>query len=382
MRELPAGAGGGQPRARRAQRLFPPTRAFAREIIPGVRETPATIEASLPWIAQTRALIGPASCGPGRRAATGGERLAAFVDGQIELLPQARPVQSLALRGAPHQERQSGRQPVDRAAQLRGVLPDAGLTHRRVAELRRQRQLRALPGRRRRLPDADADGRRSPLFANATEPPLGTRPAKGPKPPTSPTSLSSQSVPDLNSRQDRGRPMMRQIKKQAPVFISIVVLFALALGVGGYILSNQRFYLPAWLPVLGTDFYEVDAELQTAQAVVPGQGQTVNIAGVKVGEVGKVTLEDGHAVVQMRIKDSTSRSTRTPPSCCARRPASRTCTCRSIQAPRLPARSTRAAACPCPTRSPTSTPTRSWRSSTPIRAPTSACYSTPGAGLR
>ncbi len=86
--------------------------------------------------------------------------------------------------------------------------------------------------------------------------------------------------------------MMRQIKKQAPVFISIVVLFVLALGVGGYILTNQRFYLPAWFPLVGTDFYEVNAELQTAQAVVPGQGQTVNIAGVKVGDVGDVTARE------------------------------------------------------------------------------------------
>ncbi len=97
--------------------------------------------------------------------------------------------------------------------------------------------------------------------------------------------------------------MIRQIKKQAPVFIAIVVLFVLAIAVGSYILTNQRFYLPAWFPVIGTDFYEINAELQTAQAVVPGQGQTVNIAGVKVGDVGKVTLEDGRAQVQMRIRD-------------------------------------------------------------------------------
>ena len=39
---------------------FPPTRAFAREIIPGVRETPATIKASLPWIEQVHKLFSPA----------------------------------------------------------------------------------------------------------------------------------------------------------------------------------------------------------------------------------------------------------------------------------------------------------------------------------
>jgi phospholipid/cholesterol/gamma-HCH transport system substrate-binding protein len=97
--------------------------------------------------------------------------------------------------------------------------------------------------------------------------------------------------------------MMRELRKHAGVFASIVVLIVGAAAIGGYILSNQRFYLPAWVPVVGTDFYEIKAELPTAQAIVPGQGQTVNIAGVKVGEVGNVKLENGHAVVTMRIKD-------------------------------------------------------------------------------
>ena len=38
---------------------FPSTRAFAREILPGVKETPATIDAALPWIAQARPLMRP-----------------------------------------------------------------------------------------------------------------------------------------------------------------------------------------------------------------------------------------------------------------------------------------------------------------------------------
>ena len=37
---------------------FPPTRAFAREILPGVRETPATIDAAFPWVEQARPLMG------------------------------------------------------------------------------------------------------------------------------------------------------------------------------------------------------------------------------------------------------------------------------------------------------------------------------------
>jgi phospholipid/cholesterol/gamma-HCH transport system substrate-binding protein len=97
--------------------------------------------------------------------------------------------------------------------------------------------------------------------------------------------------------------VIRQIKKQAPVFVAILFLFVFALGIGAYILSNQRFYLPAWVPLVGTDFYTVKAELPTAQAVVPGQGQTVNVAGVKIGEVGTVNLEDGKAVVDLQIKE-------------------------------------------------------------------------------
>ena len=35
---------------------------------------------------------------------------------------------------------------------------------------------------------------------------------------------------------------------------------------------------------------------------MPGQGQTIQVAGVSIGEIGKVTLKDGKAVVQMKIR--------------------------------------------------------------------------------
>jgi phospholipid/cholesterol/gamma-HCH transport system substrate-binding protein len=44
-------------------RAFPPTRAFAIAILPGVNETNATIQASFPWIAQVQALVGPDELG-------------------------------------------------------------------------------------------------------------------------------------------------------------------------------------------------------------------------------------------------------------------------------------------------------------------------------
>jgi phospholipid/cholesterol/gamma-HCH transport system substrate-binding protein len=94
----------------------------------------------------------------------------------------------------------------------------------------------------------------------------------------------------------------RQIRKHLRDFLAFIFLVVLAIAVSGYVLSNERFYLPSWVPLVGTNFYEVKAELPSAQAVVPGQGQTVNIAGVKVGDIGKVELDEGRAVVQMKIK--------------------------------------------------------------------------------
>ena len=96
--------------------------------------------------------------------------------------------------------------------------------------------------------------------------------------------------------------MRRAIRKHLPDFIALSVVFLIALGISGYILSNQRLYLPSWVPGVGTEFYEVNAEFSTAQAVVPGQGQTVNIAGVAVGDLGEVKLKNGVAVVQMKIR--------------------------------------------------------------------------------
>jgi phospholipid/cholesterol/gamma-HCH transport system substrate-binding protein len=68
---------------------FPPLRAFARDILPGVRETAATVNASFPWIAQTRALLGPSELGgllAQLQPAT--ESLASLTAGTIQFLPQ------------------------------------------------------------------------------------------------------------------------------------------------------------------------------------------------------------------------------------------------------------------------------------------------------
>jgi phospholipid/cholesterol/gamma-HCH transport system substrate-binding protein len=78
-------------------------------------------------------------------------------------------------------------------------------------------------------------------------------------------------------------------------FIAIAVLIVAAFGVTAYILKHQPSF------VLGQTYYTVNADFAEAAAVTPGQGQAVTIAGVQVGQVGSVTLQDGHAVVAMNI---------------------------------------------------------------------------------
>jgi phospholipid/cholesterol/gamma-HCH transport system substrate-binding protein len=69
---------------------FPNTRAFAREILPGVRETPATINASFPWITQTRALLGKTELrGLAQELSPATRDLARLTNETLKLLPQA-----------------------------------------------------------------------------------------------------------------------------------------------------------------------------------------------------------------------------------------------------------------------------------------------------
>ncbi|HTE59024.1 MAG TPA: MlaD family protein [Solirubrobacteraceae bacterium] len=68
---------------------FPATRAFAREILPGVRETAATIDASFPWVEQMRGLVSNAELqGLARDLSPATRDLARLTDQAIELLPQ------------------------------------------------------------------------------------------------------------------------------------------------------------------------------------------------------------------------------------------------------------------------------------------------------
>ena len=68
---------------------LPPTRAFARAILPGVRETPATLTAGFPWIEQTRKLVSQDELrGLAQDLSPTARDTARFVDSSIKLFPQ------------------------------------------------------------------------------------------------------------------------------------------------------------------------------------------------------------------------------------------------------------------------------------------------------
>jgi phospholipid/cholesterol/gamma-HCH transport system substrate-binding protein len=87
----------------------------------------------------------------------------------------------------------------------------------------------------------------------------------------------------------------RAIRIHLGDFIAICALVVGAIVVTGFIFLHQPSF------TFLKNYYVVRADFSSASAVTAGQGQTVDIAGVQVGDVGGVTLRDGHAVVEMDI---------------------------------------------------------------------------------
>jgi phospholipid/cholesterol/gamma-HCH transport system substrate-binding protein len=98
-----------------------------------------------------------------------------------------------------------------------------------------------------------------------------------------------------------GLSVREQIARYQKAFIAVVSMIVIAALVGGYILAHENLKLPGWVPVLGSNFFVLNGEFQTAQAVTPGQGQAVTIAGAKIGEVASVDLRHGVAIVTMHL---------------------------------------------------------------------------------
>jgi phospholipid/cholesterol/gamma-HCH transport system substrate-binding protein len=184
---------------------FPPTRAWALEMIPGVRETPATLNAGFPWIRQTSALLRPSELqGLVDELQPAVSDFARFTDGQVDFLPVL--------------------DKFDRC-QLKVILPigdtridDAALS----TGLRNYQEFfQTMVGFAGESGNFDGNGSytrfqsagggfkvqtppvgnfREGLFGSAAAPPLGTRPARGPKAPYKPDApCYKQTPPDLNA---------------------------------------------------------------------------------------------------------------------------------------------------------------------------------------
>jgi phospholipid/cholesterol/gamma-HCH transport system substrate-binding protein len=91
--------------------------------------------------------------------------------------------------------------------------------------------------------------------------------------------------------------MRKAIRDHLRDFLAILGLLLVALVATYIILQNERLRIP----LLEEKPFELKADLTSAQAVTAGQGQTVRVAGVRVGDIDKVDYENGHAVVTMAI---------------------------------------------------------------------------------
>lgn len=96
--------------------------------------------------------------------------------------------------------------------------------------------------------------------------------------------------------------MNKALRGRTRDLIAVVVLTLAGLATVLVIIGQQKAALPGWVPFFGQEFFELEAEFLPAQAVTPGQGQAIDIAGIQVGKVGAVELSNGHAVVRMDIE--------------------------------------------------------------------------------
>jgi ABC-type transporter Mla subunit MlaD len=212
VRVLPEVLEEASPALDRLNAALPPLRAFSLELIPGVRETPASITAALPWIAQTRRLVSRSELGgltKDLRPAT--RDLATFTDGFVRFLPQADLVNRCLLDNL----LPTGDVVIQEGNLTTGVenykelfQSFVGLTGESQNFDGNGQYTRFQTGGGANRVQTGALGTDGPLFANALRRPLGSRPARPrsrpPKKRTSP--CYKQKRPDLNSARLGGGP--------------------------------------------------------------------------------------------------------------------------------------------------------------------------------
>jgi phospholipid/cholesterol/gamma-HCH transport system substrate-binding protein len=191
---------------------FPPTRAFAREILPGVRETASTIDAAFPWVRQTRKLVSPPELqGLVRDLEPATRDLARATDGTVRLLPQIDLVDRCLIDNV----LPTGDVVIEDPPLTTGV-PNYKEFFQTLVGLSGESQnfdgngpyTRFQPGGGAQTVSTGSVRGGAPLFGNATAPPLGSRPARPAKRPpyNRKAACHRQKRPDLNSARTGGGP--------------------------------------------------------------------------------------------------------------------------------------------------------------------------------
>jgi hypothetical protein len=210
IHELPLVVEAARPALDNLNAAFPATRAWALEMIPGVRDTPATIEAGFPWIRQVRALVSPAELqGLLDDLQPAVRDFAEFTDGQVDFLPRLDAFNRCQLHTIlPTQE-----QRIDDGALSTGLRNYEEFFQSMVSLVGESEnfdgngtfaRLQAGGGYAVQTPPVGPGG---PMHSSASEPPLGTRPATSPKPPYNTTAKCyRQPVPNLSDAPIGGGP--------------------------------------------------------------------------------------------------------------------------------------------------------------------------------
>jgi phospholipid/cholesterol/gamma-HCH transport system substrate-binding protein len=212
IRQLPRLVNAANPAFDSLNAAFPPARAFAREILPGVRETASTIDAAFPWVRQTRKLVSPAELQglvDDLQPAVGD--LAQATDGTIGLLPQVDLVDRCLLDVV----LPTGDVVIEDPPLTTGV-PNYKEFFMAMVGLSGEGQnfdgngsyTRFQPGGGSQTVSTGTVGSQGQFFGNATAPILGTRPARPAKRPpyNRKAACHAQTPPDLNSARTGGGP--------------------------------------------------------------------------------------------------------------------------------------------------------------------------------
>ena len=210
IRELPQVLEAARPALDNLNAAFPSTRAWALEMIPGVRETPATIDAGFPWIRQVRPLVSPQELqGLLDDLQPAVRDFAEFTDGQLDFLPVLDDFNRCQLETIlPTQE-----QVIDDGPLTTGLKNYEEFFQSMVSLVGEAQNFDGNGGYVRiaaggatpvQTPSVGPGG---PLHASAPQQPLGTRPAKGARPPYRPdVKCHTQPVPNLSDAPIGGGP--------------------------------------------------------------------------------------------------------------------------------------------------------------------------------